>query len=66
MSVEGILISGLDTFSGTPSAGDYLVIDNGTNTKKISAPSLLENAKGEDVISFADPDTDGNIVITLL
>ena len=65
MSVDGILISNLDSFSGTPSSGDYLAIDDGTSTMKISATGLLSNAKGEDVISFTEPSS-GDIVITLL
>lgn len=64
--MEGALITQLDTFSGTPSSGDFLATDNGTSTTKISVPNLLANAKGEDVISFADSLSDGNIVITLL
>ena len=63
--MDGALITQLDTFSGTPSSSDYLVTDNGTNTTKISVPNLLANAKGQDVIAFADSDS-GNIVITLL
>lgn len=30
----------LDSFSGTPTSTDYLVIDNGTETKKIPAPNV--------------------------
>lgn len=44
MSVEGILISSLDTFTGTPSNTDYLAIDNGTATKKINTKGLLVDA----------------------
>lgn len=61
MSVEGILISSLDTFTGTPSNTDYLAIDNGTATKKVSATELLSNA-----VSFADSDADGNVVISMI
>lgn len=64
--MDGALITQLDTFSGTPSSGDYLVTDNGTSTTKISVPNLLANAQGQDVISFTDPNNDGNIVITFL
>lgn len=64
--MDGALITELDTFSGTPSSGDYLVTDNGTDTTKIAVPDLLANVKGEDAITFTDPNSDGNIVITLL
>lgn len=30
----------LNTFSGTPSASDYLVIDNGTDTAKVPATNV--------------------------
>lgn len=67
MSLDGIRISDLETFAGAVSGDDYLVIeDNGQNTKKISAQALLGNVDGNNVISFADPDSDGNIVITIL
>lgn len=66
MSVDGKQITELNTFTGTPSGSDYLAIDNGTNTTKISATSLLGNVHGTSVIAFADPNTDGNVVITLL
>lgn len=38
--MDGILISNLDDFSGSPSTGDYLAIDNGTNTTRIDAIKL--------------------------
>ena len=63
MSVDGILISGLDTFSGTPSSGDYLPIDDGSGTKKIAVPDLLSYAES---YTFTDPNDDGNVVISKL
>ena len=66
MADDGKYISELDTFSGTPSSSDYLAINNGTTTKKIAVPSLLGNVHGQQVISFADSNSDGNVVITLL
>ena len=53
------LISQLDSFSGTPSSGDYLVTDNGTNTTKISIPDLLGNTDAKDV-SYSDTQTYAN------
>lgn len=35
-----MLIHELDSFSGTPTNTDYLVIDDGTETKKIPAPNV--------------------------
>lgn len=64
--MDEIRITGLDPFTGDTSADDYLAIDNANGTKKISATALLANAKGENVISFSDPNNDGNIVITFL
>ena len=46
----------LNTFSGTPGAGDYLATDNGSDTSKISAESLLAplNARIDNIIAGGD------------
>lgn len=43
----------LNTFSGTPGAGDYLATDNGTDTSKISADALFAplNARIDNIIA---------------
>lgn len=40
MSIQGALITELDTFTGNPSDSTYLLIDNGSATYKIGANSL--------------------------
>lgn len=37
----------LNSFSGTPSSTDYLVIDDGTDTSKISAEDLLSGVTSD-------------------
>lgn len=44
----------LNTYQGTPGASDYLPIDNGTDTAKISAKDLVRGA-GEQLLDFFHP-----------
>lgn len=44
----------LNTFSGTPSSSDYLIIDNGTDTAKLSAPQIVTQSRVKTVLEDGD------------
>ena len=44
----------LNTFSGTPSSSDYLIIDNGTDTAKISSPQIVTQSRVKSVLEDGD------------